>query len=68
MAKIKGVKWAQVLKLMDSIAKTIMNQTVTQQDLEDVKKNKTPHIVGSSLVFPADAEAKIVGSTLVLSK
>ncbi len=68
MTKVKGVKWAQFLKLLTEIANTLVTQFATKTDLDDVKKNRMPTIVGSTLTFPADAEAKIEGSTLVLSK
>jgi ABC-type phosphate transport system substrate-binding protein len=70
MAKFKGAKWAQILTLMAAMAASIVSEVASAKSYADglVKKNKTPHIVGSSLVFPADAEAKIDGSTLVLSK
>ncbi len=68
MAKFKGVKWAQVRTLMNSIAHTMVSSCASKEELEDVKKNRMPTISGSTLVFPADAEAKIEGSTLVLSK
>lgn len=68
MAKNKGIKWAQAQKLMAEIADTLVNQFASKDELEDVKKNRMPTISGSTLTFPADAEAKIEGSTLVLSK
>ena len=68
MAKYKGVKWPQMIKLMLEIANTLVNQFASKSELEDVKKNRMPTISGSTLTFPADAEAKIEGSTLVLSK
>lgn len=68
MAKYKGVKWAQFLKLLSAIAETLVTQFATKTELDDVKKNRMPSITGSTLTFPADAEAKIEGSTLVLSK
>lgn len=68
MAKYKGVKWAQFLKLLTEIANTLVTQFATKTELDDVKKDRMPSISGSTLTFPADAEAKIVGSTLVLSK
>ena len=68
MAKYKGVNWPQMIKLMLEIANTLVNQFASKSELEDVKKNRMPIISGSTLTFPADAEAKIEGSTLVLSK
>ena len=68
MATYKGVKWPQFLKLMAAIAETLVTGFATKEELEDGKKDRMPTITGSTLTFPADAEAKIEGSTLVLSK
>ena len=37
MTKVKGVKWAQFLKLLTEIANTLVTQFATKTDLDDVK-------------------------------
>lgn len=65
MAKFKGVKWAQVLTLMNAIAQTLESTFVKKSDLDSYVN---PHFEGDVLVFPSQNAAHFDGDTLVLTE
>lgn len=65
MAKIKGVKWAQLLTLMAAIANTLESTFVKKSDLNSYVN---PHFCGDILVFPAQNNAHFDGDALVLTE
>ena len=65
MAKIKGIKWAQVLTLMAVIAETIESTCAKKSDLNSYVN---PHFDGDALVFPAQNAAHFDGDVLVLTE
>lgn len=65
MAKIKGVKWAQIQTLMSSIAQTLESTFVKKSDLNSYVN---PHFEGDILVFPSQNAAHFDGDMLVLTE
>jgi hypothetical protein len=60
----KGIKWAQILTMMNAIADTIVNTCATKTELQAVANNWKVTISGSTLILPSTAS--ISGSTLIL--
>ena len=65
MAKIKSIKWAQILTLMNTIANTLETTFAKKSDLNSYIN---PHFDGDRLVFPAQNAAHFVGDNLVLTE
>ena len=68
MAKIKGVKWVQLLTLMSAIANTLVRGYATKDELNAASGAFKPTVSGSTLVFPEGTAAKVVGSALILTE
>lgn len=64
MAKIKGIKWAQVLTWMAAIAETLQNYATK----DDLAVYQNPHFEGDTLVFPSRSAAHFDGDDLVLTE
>ncbi len=62
MAKIKGVKWSQILTLLANIASTLENDYAKKSDFSN------PRFESDTLVFPAQNGASFDGDTLVLTE
>ncbi len=59
----KGIKWAQVLTLINAIATTLETTFAKKSDLNSYVN---PHFEGDTLVFPSQNAAHFDGDDLVL--
>ena len=67
-AKAKG-QFAQEQGLRAKNSALITGDSFTEEEkAEMLDRISSPHIIGSSLVFPAKGDARIEGSTLILTK
>lgn len=65
MAKYKGIKWAQFLTFLATLANSLVDQFATKEDLA-IYQN--PHFEGDTLVFPSQNAAHFEGDVLVLTE
>lgn len=65
MAKYKGIKWAQLLTFMATLANSLVEEFATKDDLIQYQN---PHFDGDTLVFPAQNAAHFDGDALVLTE